>query len=88
VTLEQASLQALEAARSGDLEALDTALAARADALRRGEPVSPGVYSAGELTASLLRNLVRDIAGEAARLRQVEVTVATPPVAHHVDLSA
>lgn len=71
MTLEQASVAALEAARAGDLDALEAALAARAIALQRGEPATPGVHSAGELTAQLLRNLIRDTGLESARLRQL-----------------
>lgn len=72
MTLEEASAAALEAAREGDLDALERALAARGAALALGETPTSGVHAAGELTAQLLRELIRDTAVEAARLRQVE----------------
>ena len=71
MTLEDASSAALEAARAGDLDALSHALTDRAEALARGEQPTPGVHAAGELTAQLLRSLIRDTALESARLRQV-----------------
>ncbi len=69
--LEEASAAALEAARAGDLDALEAALAARAAALASSEQPTPGVHAAGELTAQLLRDLIRDTAREAARLHQI-----------------
>ena len=72
MNLEEASAAALEAARAGDLEALEKALAARGKALAAGEIPTPGVHAAGELTAQLLRDLIRDTALEASRLRQLE----------------
>lgn len=70
MTLEEASVAALEAARSGDFNALAQALAARAEALSRGEYPTPGVHAAGELTAQVLRDLIRDTGFECARLQQ------------------
>jgi hypothetical protein len=72
MTLEEASAAALEAARTGDLDALAQALSARASALAAGACPTPGVYAAGELTAQFLRELIRDTGLEAARLRQME----------------
>ena len=71
MTLEESSLAALEAAKSRNLDALAVALVARADALARGELPAPGVHAAGELTARLLRDLIRDTGLEHARLRQL-----------------
>lgn len=71
MNLEESSAAALDAARSGDWDALALALAARADALGRGELPTPGVYAAGELIAELLRELIRDTGLESARLRQL-----------------
>lgn len=71
MNLEESSAAALEAARAGDLDALTTALAARAEALSRGELPTPGIHAAGELTAQLLRDLIRETGLESARLRQL-----------------
>ncbi len=70
-SLEQASLAALGAAQKGDLEAVARALADRQAALDRGETPTPGVLSAGELTATLLREFVRDARLEDLRLRRL-----------------
>jgi hypothetical protein len=70
-SLERASLAALAAAQKGDLDAVEQALAERQQALDRGEMPTPGVLSAGELTAKLLRDLVRDARLEDSRLRRL-----------------
>jgi len=69
--LEQASVAALAAAQVGDLDALEPALVDRQAALDRGEVPDPGVLSSGELTAQLLRDLIRDLRLEDARLRRL-----------------
>jgi hypothetical protein len=79
LSLEQASAQALEAAEAGDLDALALALEARQKALDRGEVPTPGVLSAGTLTAQLLRLLLAETRAEESRLRQLWNFVATPP---------
>lgn len=71
MTLEEASAAALQAARAEDLDALAGALAARSKALARGEIPTPGVHATGELTAQLLRELIRETGLESARLRQM-----------------
>ncbi len=71
MNLEESSAAALEAARARDLDALATALAARAEALTRGELPTPGIHAAGELTAQLLRELIRETGMESSRLRQM-----------------
>jgi hypothetical protein len=68
-SLEQASSDALAAAQSGDLDALERALAARQAALDRGEVPTPGVHSSGEVVATLLGDLIREARLEDARLR-------------------
>jgi hypothetical protein len=88
MTLEQASATALEAARTGDLDGLATALAARSMAIASGEVPTPGVHAAGELTVELLRHLIRDTGLEVARLKQLQVATcpdAEPPA--YVDLA-
>lgn len=70
-SLEQASLAALAAAQAGDLDALERALAERQAALDRGEIPTSGVLSSGELTAALLRDLIRETRLEDARLRGI-----------------
>ena len=88
MTLEQATLAALEAAQAGDLEALGLALEARQAALdARDSLITPGVVSSGEITAHLLRELIRDTRLESARLRHIAEGLrpaGTP--ASHVDL--
>jgi hypothetical protein len=71
LSLEESSLAALAAAQSGDLDAVERALADRKAALDRGEVPTPGVFSSGELTATLLRDLIRDTRLEDARLRRL-----------------
>jgi hypothetical protein len=71
MNLEEASVAALKAARAGDLDALAQALEARAAALAVGQRPTPGVHAAGELTAQILRDLVRDAVLESVRLRQI-----------------
>jgi hypothetical protein len=70
MNLEQATAAALIAAQKGDLNALAGALEARGAALEGGEEPTPGVLAAGELTANLLREMMRDIAAESAQLRR------------------
>lgn len=79
MNLEQATLAALTAAEAGDLDALAAALAARADALAAGEAPSPGVHAAGDLVRQRLRELVRELHLEAAKLERFARTL--PPVA-------
>lgn len=87
MTLEQATVAALEAAQKGDLNALTRALKARQAALDEGrEEVSAGVHSAGELTAQLLRELIRDTRMEASRLRQIADGFRPAIDSTHVDL--
>jgi hypothetical protein len=71
LSLEQASLAALRAAQGGDLGALQEALVARQAALDRGDIPTPGVLTSGELTAALLREMIRDTRFEDARLRRL-----------------
>jgi hypothetical protein len=70
-SLKQASLAALAAAQAGDLDAVERALIERQAALDRGETPSPGILSSGELVAELLRDLIREIRLEDARLRRL-----------------
>lgn len=82
MTLEQATLAALEAAEAGDLEALGRALASRQAALDAADSsITPGIHSAGELTAQLLRDQIRDLRLEAARLQHMAegFRLDTPP---------
>ena len=87
MTLEKATLAALEAAQTCDLEALGRALEARQAALDSGDSlITPGVVSSGEITAHLLRELIRDIRLESASLRHIAEGLrpaGTP--ASHVD---
>jgi hypothetical protein len=78
MTLEESSAAALEAVRAGDLDALERALEARTEALLRREVPTPGVHAAGELTAQLLRDLIRETGLESARLRQLTLTSSPP----------
>ena len=87
MTLEASSVAVLEAARSGDLDALASALAARQDALSRGELPTPGVHAAGELTLSLLRDLIRETGLESARLSQLERSLRSAESPFYVDLA-
>jgi len=87
MTLEEASAAALEAARTGNLDSLALALSARAAALARGQLPTADVLAAGEHIAELLRDLIRDTALDAARLRQLELTVeSTPEPSIRIDL--
>lgn len=81
MTLEQATSQALDAARRGDLDALSQALAFRDRALAAGEVPTPGVHAAGELAAQLLRDLIQTIRYEAARVEQFQrsIPASSPP---------
>jgi hypothetical protein len=87
MTLEESSAAALEAARSRDLDALVQALAARADALSRGDLPTPGVHAAGELTARLLRDLIRDTEIESTRLRQLAIAASSSEPPAYIDIS-
>lgn len=78
-SLEQASLAALTATQAGDLDGLEQALSERQAALDRGEVPSPGVLSSGEITATLLRDLIREARLEDARLRRVAHGFAADP---------
>ncbi|MEO8100100.1 MAG: hypothetical protein ABI811_20540 [Acidobacteriota bacterium] len=69
--LEEASTHAVAAAQLKDLEALADALEMRSHALEAGDLPTVGVHAAGELTAHLLRDLIRETTIESARLRQV-----------------
>jgi hypothetical protein len=81
LNLEQATLAALAAAERGDLDALGQALAARAEALVRGEAPTPGVHAAGERIRDRLLAFVQEMHLEAARLerfaRHLEITPET-----------
>jgi len=87
MTLEEATIAALEAAQVGDLEALGRALEARQAALDGDAfSVTPGILASGEITAQLLRELIRDTWIETGRLRHIAAGLrptATP--ASHVD---
>lgn len=72
-------MDALAAARTGDLDALTQALLQRQAALDRGEIPNPGVLSSGELTTQLLRDLIRDLRLEDARLRRLARGFAVEP---------
>ncbi len=87
MTLEEATLAALEAAQTGDLEELGRALEARQAALDKVDSsITSGILASGEITAHLLRELIRDIRMETSRLRHIADGLrptATP--ASHVD---
>ena len=88
MTLEEASAAALKAAQAADLDGLASALSARAEALAVGAIPTPGVHAAGELTAQLLRDLIRETGLESARLMQIELAVgADAERPAHVDLA-
>lgn len=72
MNLEQASLAALEAARTGDLNSVGIALEARQRAIASGEAPTPLALYAGEQTAELLRDLMRQIRDDGERLRQLQ----------------
>ena len=78
-SLEQASLAALAAAQKGDLDAVARALIQRQEALDRGEIATAGILSAGELTASLLRDLIRDVRLQDLRLWRLANNFARSP---------
>jgi hypothetical protein len=59
MTLEEATRQAHSAAMAGDLDAVEKALAARADAIAAGGVPTSEIISTGEQTLELLRSLVR-----------------------------
>ncbi len=62
----------MDAARSGDLDAVAQALEARALAIERGELPNDAVLDLGEQVASLLRELRASLRTEDARLKQLE----------------
>jgi hypothetical protein len=88
MTLEQATSAALEAAQTGDLDALERAIEARQVALDLGESnITAGVLSAGEFTVQLLQELILNTRMEASRLRRIADGFRPDAIAaSHVDL--
>ena len=58
MTLEEATRQALDAADSGDLDALEHALEARAQAIAGGEEPDAGTLASGEQIRGLLLGFI------------------------------
>ncbi len=71
-SLEDATCQALAAAEAGDMNALEAALDARANALERGDEPTPEILSKGQRTFELLEEFIRKFRLESARLKQVQ----------------
>jgi hypothetical protein len=86
MTLEQASTQALQAAMTGDLDALQQALTARAEAIAELKRAAPTAELAARFQAALgngeailqaLLALKRTHGFESGRLAQLETGLAT-----------